>query len=297
MLTLVLVLLAGVALTAIAQRSSAGAVAVASSKDELQRRWAVMSLQHTLLHLAPNVFDDLDQQSIVERDAKNNQPWQPKAQLLQTVTLSGQQYDLVMADEQTKINVNRLLSEERHARAEALIRDVLHAQRVPYLGSNRVRIRSLKLSTREGDSDNAFLSLGSFDQVFNDPMPAELLGTARRPGASNCLTCWGSMQLNIRRTPDSIVQLALQRHVPQDVVDLLINARNESPSANVSTLIKGLGPIDVKHQNVLKSRLTETSSCYSIWTVARGPQRDWFALAVGQFEQPGQLITWREFSW
>ena len=109
--TLVLLMLAATLLVGIGRASVRQAVRARVAQDELQRRWGTASCREAVLPYAEGLLR-----------AEEGRRRGPVPSLRRRVTLGGQAFDLVVADEQAKANVNVLLVEFGREAAEDAIR-------------------------------------------------------------------------------------------------------------------------------------------------------------------------------
>jgi len=261
-LTLVLVVIAGVLLTSVARRSLFGAARVEQEVTELQRRWAVRSLEATLLPQAETILE--------AAPAGEEAPGRRRL----TVQLAGHDYELVLTDEQAKMNVNALL--ERHGRtgARARMRRLLEA------GGRAAPRVSAALRTRRAPESGArsWEPLAGYDQLFASASPAELLGTPDRPGAADRLTFWGDGRVHLHRAPDPVLAEALSGAIPAAAATRLLEARREQPGAGLDALAEAAGVTGQTLRRRVASRVRERSAAHGLWIVARpqpgtGPPR------------------------
>lgn len=290
LLVLVLVMLAGVALAAVARQSVREALETRGATEALQRRWAVISCRSTLL---PRVQGALAQADAVPtgedgRPLPGTPPREPDAHRWYRCTLAGIDYDLVLTDEQAKYNptVMRLLTDDR------AMRDALRDLTPSGAGSaarreQRVALRPLvgidasgrPIEERPGEQQRHAAYAG-YGQLFADSSPRALLGTADRPGAAHRVTCWGDGRLNIERAPRRVVMAALEPVLGRDGVNELLAARDEAPGLGLSGWLKSVGSATPTQQHQARVVLTESTQCQGLWVIARGRTRVWASLSV-----------------
>ncbi len=192
LMTLVLLALAGAAMATVSRHSAARAVQALEAQRQLQLRWGVRSCRKFVLPQA---------EGLLER-AESTQR-QPVVHAHTTLELGGQRFDLIVTDEQAKLNVNILLArDERTSLGDAPrhLRDLL--LRLGSGGGNAtVRLRPVLVNTpdRPGMNDTG-AKLVSYGQVFEIPSPESLLNLSRpEDGVSHAVTCWGDGRINLRR--------------------------------------------------------------------------------------------------
>ncbi len=286
LVALVLVLLAGVALAGIARRSTVAALEARSAAEDLRRRWAVASCRATLLPRVERVLREAEGR-LVDLDEGEEPPSEdaygrpvPEKRII--CRLAGLEYELVMTDEQAKLNVNRLVEsldpDEAEAAVEALIRGAAGA--VPA----DVRLRPIPDDEDEADEPDAAVGLppvGAYGQVFQDVPPERLLGLRPGEGLASNLTCWGRTQVHLARASARAIEGACGEAVDPRAVRALIEARNRRPFRSPAMLMGGLDQVDADERGKLAGHVTGESFCHGLWIIARGTQRDWHTLVVG----------------
>lgn len=289
LMTLVLVLLAGVTLAGLARHSMTSALEAQDAVEALKRRWAITTSRATLLPRAERILLDAerhDRQSgragerTAERHEANLSPITPVARLDVSCNLAGIAYRLVITDEQAKLNVNELL---RHrTRGEARHRLV---QFLADAGNGSARHAPIQLQPLVDDADipaqgDALPALGSYDQIFDSISPREALGDARTPGLVDAVTCWGSGRVNVRRASLAVIRQACTDALPHDFIDALLEIRRQDPSRPLATMLGEVEQLTEDERARAQACLTDRSTCHGLWMIAQGKQRHWHTLAV-----------------
>ena len=225
-----------------------------------------------------------------------------------SLVLGGQTFDLTLADEHSKANVNIMLAGMtdptggERSRAEDRVRQMLAGSGL----GNRVRLHlpaapaprqhpSTAPASRPGEppvywpiADEWVTGLG---QIFDGVSPRQLLaspgGLAGPPGASELLTCWGGGAINVRRAPAEAMQAVAGSGLTRLDVDRLIHARNQSflrvtsgpragePGAapglesELERLGRQLAVAQLRNPTGGDIALVATSACHSLWIVVR----------------------------
>ncbi len=294
LLALVLVLLAGVALAGVARRSLVGAVEARQAVEDLQRRWAVASLRKTFLPRTERLLEAAERGDAPAGADAHGHP--PRPERRERFRLAGLRVELVVTDEQAKLNVNPLVRQAGRAEAQSLVRRLV--REVCRVGPReaRVALRPLAAEVILSDAEEAMPPLGSYGQVFEAAGPEVLLGSARRPGLAAAVTCWGSGTVNIRRAPREVVMQACARDVGRAVVGRLLAERESGPYRPLEAMLKACDDIDDRDANRLGDRLTDVSTCHGLWIVVRGAQRTYTSLAVAATAPPRPASKGREES-
>jgi hypothetical protein len=263
--TLGLLVLAATLMVSVGRASIRKASLASDAADDLQRRWGATSCRLAVMPAIESVL--LDQERKIHRPVAVH-----RAQL----TLGQQTFDLVLADEQAKANLNVLLDEGDRASAETRIRETMTGTGVGHL----IRLRpdptivsSVRPRTAGGGNSATTVSatqpllprrVTGFGQIFDDAPPAQLIG------ASQWITCWGNGLVNVRRATEPGLKLA----TPLTGVEI----------AALLRLREGATPAGLLRSANIKPRpglhLTESSTCHSLWIVARSSRREWHYFSV-----------------
>ena len=265
-LLLVLVLLATAAalLALVARQTSRRALEAGARTRDVQRRWAVRGLEALCFARA---------EAILTGAAREGEP--PPAAARVTVTLGGTPFDVVVADEQAKANVNRLAAEgggERIIEAASALSEGRWVLQVV--------LRPVEMKTDEIRTPP--MRFASLEQVFSAAGPADLLGAGPdRPGPVQRLTCWGNGRVNLARAAPAVLRTALGDVLTEYDLFRLAALRDETPGGNVKEILGQLG-LEDKVRAEAERRLTDSSACYSVWITAREKTRAWHRLGVRQ---------------
>ena len=249
LMTLVLLSVVAVTMVAVARRSFSAALRAHEQHTRLQHRWAVLTLESTLLDHAESILTDAEEDR-----------FEPVAQLRFDVELAGQRYELLLADEQAKVNLNALRARRGHDQAEQLAGDLL--------AESQTLLRVML--TRPSPLAAGHAAFGSFQQIFSGDRvhPHELIGTRDAPrDVTSRVTCWGDGRLNLRRADPAGLAAVCQGVLGHGEVQEIIELRRDLPHLTIGMLARQL-ELDRKRQEKLNLILTDRSSCYSLWTVA-----------------------------
>ena len=297
LLTLVLVMIAGVALTMGARESATEALASREAAEALQRRWAVTSCRATLLPRVQRLLDDADIRAADQSDLSQRTGTQTdrSADVWLRCTLAGIDYDLVLTDEQAKYNPTVMRATAKHGRVEPALRRLV-AQRAqpkreqaialrPLIGLNHdgTPVKNAKSEPRTQTIPTLYAAYG---QVFADASPQVLLGSADAPGPAAYVTCWGDGRLNLERAPAVVVGQAMLPLLESQGVKELLKARDELQirgSADSLRQVVSAPPIGKARASRL---LTQSSRCQGLWVVARGRTRSWYTFSVLEYRPP-----------
>lgn len=274
LMTLVCVVLVALATVGMARRSFQAAVETKALEADLRQRWAATGLQALLMPQAEALLIRAER---VER--------KPRVQAWHRIEVGGFRWDVVVADEQAKADVNQLLETLDAQQATLAVRQLSRGAALTTREMLEVRLRPLPAPQDSGSQDAPTPplqrpSIAGFGQVYVDAPPQALMGTFEEPGPTSVVTCWGGGPLNIRRAPAEAVRQVCSPLIGQSDADRLVWLRDEQPRASLAELIMRLDFRDEHRQRLLTEALTDRSSCHSLWLVATGPRRSWHTLVV-----------------
>jgi hypothetical protein len=288
--TLALLVLSSTLLVTLARSSILRSLEAKQSHQDLQRRWGQISCQRALLPHAETI--------LINHEKRYQHPF---STLRATIQLGAQEFNLVLADEQAKTNVNALLDLSDKSRTESQLRTTF---------SNLAAQIRLHTSTppTSAPTTRPVLPryLTSLGQIF-DSTPPQNLSTPRfdRPAPADLLTLWTDGQLNIRRCSPAAVALLDNSTLTQLDIRRLIEARDALYSKNPPPPSAAPLPAEPIRRLLIQAQipptksnlhLTSSSKSHSLWIIVRDPRRQWYSLAVldrGDEDHPRSYsFTW-----
>lgn len=269
-------------LVGMARQSLLLAMEAIDAQQALQRRWTIISAESVVLSQAPGLFD-ASQRTLVESGADiDSFPGSLSAGFM----LGGELFELLLADEDAKLNLNTYYRRREKQRTAATIREIAGLE-----SSLNVHLRPYRVS-RNNPELPAFDSWG---QVFSwDDSKVEGDAGQRLALATEQLTCWGSGRLNIRRATDESIEELCRLVVTGSAIQRLLEARRETPNLSLRAMLPQL-ELRVTELRALEQLLADESTCYSLWIqVGRAQRRS--TLSVAQFVDGNQVLT-SSFAW
>lgn len=280
LMTLVLVLLAGVTLAGVARRSLIGAIEAEQASDALKRRWAMISCQATLLPMAERVLDEAERGSGRELLVQEESTYQndPMARRHITCRLAGIEYDLLFTDEQAKWNINRALDDADRASVQSAVRRLVSIPQGHVQVNLRPQVR--QVDSIEDKTDR--LPISGYGQVFENLTPHDLFtAESNMARLGDKITCWGDGRINIRRATDKVIKQACEKTIGPRITAALIRARKENPYRPLTEMVHAIDKLDARQRSRVLARLTDRSTCHGLWMVARGDQPPSHTFTVG----------------
>ena len=313
LMTVLLLAVTAVALSALGRRSFRHAMTALQAEEDLQRRWAVLSCERVLLPRAAGLVDYQANETTAALAAAEPEPIKRLVLWLggdsgdgSGVTSGGGalRVSLVFADEQAKLNVPALLARTDRPTAEGVIGTLLHGRGL----SPPVRLEPFDLepTTDSEDGDEyRWPLIASFDQVLVDADPDALVGKLSDASPANMgsrsyqngvapegdggivdgLTLWGDGKVNIRVARMDVLRAALSPDLGFAQVFRIVELRRDRPDAGLNDILSQLELSDQQRQR-MEQRLTDSSDTHSLWIVVSNGDRRWHHMAV-QTPVPG----------
>lgn len=290
LLVMVSVVITGIVLVGVARQSFRLALEAQARERELQARWGALSVQQLLLPTAPSLFEELEQ--MADDDDESDAP--PPTSIRTVLVLGDRQFDVLLADESAKVNVNTLYHfGDRRAVERGVQQATTHARFVrPMLQPETMPLGQFPSGDDEEDDapplPPAFRTWG---QVF-DLSGAGAAAPIRRalPELTSQLTCWGSGRLNFRRAADSSIVEICRLVMTEGRARRVVRKLRENSRLRFENVLQQAG-VGRDDQMKLQSLLTQQSACFSIWVTASGPDGFVRRFAVAQPDEKGVVRT------
>jgi hypothetical protein len=253
----------------------------ADAEVSLQQRWGTQTLQNAVLRRAGAVFELREKQHQELVAAKRASPVPPPPTIRTALTLGGVTFDLLLGDEDAKVNLNALYHQSGLAKTEQAISAItgqagtMAVRLTPACEPASLQRRKSTTATSrdtddQPDSRDAFRSWGevfdlqSLQQQFNSPAALPLL--------TSDLTCWGNGQLNFRRASDRAI-LAVTGAVVQPGGAARLLQRYRSSTAATPSVLLQTEVNRPRDRQRLSEMVSETSTNFSLWIHASAKGR------------------------
>ncbi len=307
LMVLVAIIVVGVAMTTSARRSLQASLAAAEEHRSLQRRWGMLSCQRTLLPAAASIFEVSDLNTRRERNRERGSQRAFPSILESRIQLGGQTFDLLLADEDAKANLNAIYDAGGERECEQAIRRLTGpmesrtARLMPTRKSQstlatqqakRTDLQSTDQTTKTNNSsENLGLSFRSWGEVFDLVQLNRLAGEDRQLAKmTRNLSLHGSGRLNVFRAPDETL-LAVCGAVVQDGLARRVLANLRETSLGEIGLILERTVTNAEDRNALRTMLGATSSSFSIWIEATDGNSRQQRLAIQALNEIGAVQT------
>jgi hypothetical protein len=307
LMVLVSILIVGVAMTAISRRSLQASLAAMESQRELQKRWGMVSVQRTLLPAAAGLFEVSDLKTRKKRGKQEAFP----AILEDRIILGGQTFDVLLADEDAKANLNAIYDQGGERKCELTLNRLtgtsesrtVRLRPVRASESNLTAKRSAGSESKLGSaksptirsSASNWLALRSWGEVFDLLQIGRIAGEDRHLAKmTRKITLHGSGRLNVFRASDETV-LAVCNTVIQEGLAKRVLEKIRDTSLGEIGLILESSVTNAQDRAGLQSLLGSSSSSFSIWIEATHRSTRQQRLAIQALNEIGAVQT-TEFS-
>lgn len=254
------------------------AVDAADAVSSLQQRWGSLTLQRVLLTEAPKVFEAQEEYYFEKFPGTPPPPY-----LREAITLDGVTFDIMLGDEDAKLNVNALYHQLGPVGAEKAIQSVVGpdlgrlVRLIPAVEPQAIAREQRKMSLTadpDGDEDEAGANrsppsaFDSWGQVFDiGQLNTRFNSDLALPNVTTGLTCWGSGQLNFRRASDEAILANLGAVVQDGGAKRILLRYRKNPEATLQILLQ----LEVRNDDLRRRAsqlLNESSTNFSIWISA-----------------------------
>ena len=290
-------------LSTLAQTSLRRGLQAADAERNLQQRWGGETLQEALLLNASKVFSAQE-----ERTAELTPGVPPPPTIRDAITLSGVTFDLLLGDEDAKLNLNTVYHQSGRMKTEQVLAEVqprlARAIRLVPAVKPLQRSRESRPGTDQDRTDQdqpseqsqgAPRALRSWGEVFDmGQLQRDLASEAALPTVTTGITCWGGGQLNFRRATDDAI-LAVAASVVQDgAARRLVQRYRQNPTVGVNTLLQ-TEVSNQQNREQLARLFSQSSNNFSLWINASASDgQSWRRFVVMSRDDEG-VIRYEQF--
>ena len=249
LVVLLLLSVAASAMTGMCLRSLKAAAAANDAADALQTRWGRVSCQATVLPQAEELLV-----------ASETRLRRPVSSVWASVRLGSERFDILVSDEQAKLNLGALYTWSGPPEAERAL-----SAAAARAGMFWKDLHPPVILLRPSETAPPFESFG---EVFKAIEPKILCGNAAQPGLGSDVTLWGDGRLNFRRSSADAADKIIAPVAGSGAAPKLMEARKRDPKLQLSDALDLLQLTREQH-DILARRLCDTSGCHSLWIVSR----------------------------
>lgn len=272
-------LIAGLTLVSLSQRSIALTTEAAMRSDRLQRKWAIQSVQQSLLPRAGGLFAARDEQ-LAEADTALPYP----SAMTASVVVGERPVQIILADEGARLNLNTV-----HSLGSTMTNQVLRKVCVSQLQAV-IRLRPLesKPQTQQEKEDGAIPRVfGGWAQVFD--LSAVQAGGGDLSALFNNITCWGPGRLNVRRVDRKTAIQFCAEMTSSSSARKILEAWWHDPRLSLPRVIESKGGLSDEEVAQMKQLLVDRSSSYSMTIACRSSHSTTIRFAVVETDDEGAL--------
>ena len=296
LLVLALLTVACLISVGVARRSMVVALESAQAVEELQDRWARVSLQRSVLLRADEVLVRAASRAVNET--------QPRHVADLTLSLNGHEYSLRVADEEAKANLNTVYytqgqtSVSRFLRGMQAGRDGAGMSRTgrdgiaTYGASLPIKLRPYAVK----DAAERLPVFDSWGQVFDlAALPDGTTAPAKLMAGTMNVSCWGSGRLNVARAPTGVMQQAVRDMDQDGLLERILESRESRGSEYITEQVRAAGR--QRQTEALAELLTTRSGCFSLWIRMTDEARQRYELHVAEPGENARRTSISSFLW
>lgn len=282
LMVLVMLTIAGLLVAGIARRSMTQAVTCSQMQSELQGRWGSIACQRAILDRAEILLRKQEQRA--QDDVR------PLPRIERTFQLGDIEFEILLFDEQAKLNLNRVFSEKGIQGVERIL-----YQTAGGLSTYLVAEPTPHPAALPGVSfPPAFSSWG---QVFSYEQSRVPGSTSQLPfsiaNSTSEITCWGDGRLNWHRASMATLENACRLLINPEVAKQVLEARAEDPLLDLGKLLKKID-VNRKEKRKLQNALSDRSTCHSLWIIMKDDVRQKIRLTIKQESVQPEMVR---FCW
>ncbi len=262
------------ALASLANISLRRALEAADAERALQARWAMLTLERTVSREMSKVFDE---QEKVFAETSPSTP--PPSTIRSAITLSGVTFDILLGDEDAKLNLNSLYHHAGASRVEQSVGRVVGVlvpgtlRLMPATPPLKIAREQRKLGVDKNDDEDAEDetddltpdAFRSWGEVFDVDLLEKQAGThAALPTATTGITLWGNGPLNLRRASDDAIMAVVATVIQDGGARRFVQRFRKNPTVTLGVVLQTEIDDEADRERVGRL-LSETSTNYSIW--------------------------------
>ena len=259
-------------LSTLAKISLRRAVAAVDAERSLQKRWGSMTLERAILKQAPTIFEKRLEQ---HRQLSPELP-PPIPMIRDAVTIHGITYDVLLGDEDAKVNLNSVFHQVGATQTQATIGQLTDGAAAgsialqPATTPQAIRDRDTERSGDEAEIEepgfpDAFRSWG---EVFDASKLESIIGAdVALPNVTTRISCWGSGRLNLSRAADDSIISVASVIIREAEAEKMVQRYRENPTIDIQTLLR-TEIQDERDRERLGKLIGNDSNHFSVWISA-----------------------------
>tara|TARA_R110002072_G_scaffold301976_2_gene483194 strand:+ start:11343 stop:12164 length:822 start_codon:yes stop_codon:yes gene_type:complete len=248
MLLLVVVLTASMA-----QQSLTLVMTAADRESHIREKWATTSFESSVLARAEEILNARLPPIAQSDESKSGHVFE------NSFVLNGSRYRLLLADEDAKVNLNRVFHTAGQQGVTLSVRELDSGETASVL---KVTLRPFEVVEESSDA----IAFDSWGQVFGVrhevSNPAFQLAQATRD-----ITCWGSRSLNLVRASDKSVRAILHTsQISEATIAGVLDRRPLILNGEFDRVFEEL-EATAEERAILESSIQVGSTCQSMWVL------------------------------
>jgi hypothetical protein len=289
MMVIVVLLILTTALTTLASKSLRVTQQASNAAALLQQRWGIDSTSKQVLPFAGAIFFQVE---AAKRMESPNQRTEPISMFAESVILGGQRFDLVLSDENTKLNLNTVYhlggpSKVTKAISELagknVTRYVVPRPAVPPVVRSSSSARKSNSDAEVADSGlgtSASIDIAqaetpafrSWGEIFDfGKIAKESPNGDVKLDFTRALTLWGSGQLNISRSTSEALLAQIELILPGASAKDLLSSLRKFENVDLQAVLETEVP-NAQDRRALSSMLSLSSFAFSLFIDVDAPQ-------------------------
>lgn len=277
LVVLAAIIVVGLALTSTARRGLNATISAIEAQKSLQRRWGMTSCQRAILPAAQSLFDVSDRTTRRQRGKKTAFP----AVLEDRVMLGDQTFDLLVADEDAKANLNAIYDAsdiQTCERALSRLTGPLESRSVQLTperastnqqSAKKSRASASKLEDPNSEIDSSPDSIApafrSWGEVFDLVQLHRLAGDDRQLAKmTRQLSLFGTGRLNVFRAKDETILAVCSAVVREGLAQRVLSKVRETSLGEVRLVLDQTVTNEIDRRD-LQKLLGDSSNSFSIW--------------------------------
>ena len=264
-------------LSTLAKVSLRRGLQAADAQRALQLRWGAITLERSMTSAIPKLFEAREKLAI-----ENGTTDPPPTTIRAAITLGGVTFDMLLGDEDAKLNVNTIYHHGGASRAEQIIGRSMGPMMpgtirlIPVVEAMNVSREQTIFADddaetdAEGDEDEDVVpglpdAFRSWGEVFDVAMIQRQTGsTAALPNVTTGVTLWGNQTLNIRRASDEAILATVGLVVQDGGARKFLERFRKNPTLALGVILQSEITDEDDRADVAKL-LSETSNNFSVW--------------------------------
>ncbi|MCC9599469.1 hypothetical protein LOC67_02770 [Stieleria sp. JC731] len=260
-------------LATLSKHSLKRALAASDAAVRFQQRWGMSSIESTLLPHARKIFEQSEKVTTENPDA-----FAPR-QIRSIITLGGVTFDVALADEDAKANINTIYQAAGPQRANMIVTELLGppsnlAMRLaPNPAAATFPIEPTDVENEDDSAIEIERAFRSWGEVFDESALTVVTGQqAALPQITQEITIFGGGAINLKRASDRAITAIASCVLSRAGANRLVSRYRQNPTMSAEQLIQQEAK-STTEKTRLRKMIAESSQHFSLWIDASAPPR------------------------